>query len=43
MRTNPNLRGINDKWNELVRVLRLDVDPDKARTLDVSSRVPCWC
>ena len=38
MRTNPNLRGINDNWNESVKVLRLDVDQDKARTLGVSSQ-----
>ena len=38
MRTNPNLRGINDNWNESVKVLRLDVDQDKARALGVSSQ-----
>jgi len=38
MRMNPNLRGINDNWNESVKVLRLDVDQDKARTLGVSSQ-----
>ncbi len=38
MRTNPNLRGINDNWNESVKVLRLEVDQDKARTLGVSSQ-----
>ncbi len=37
MRENPNLRGINDNWNESVKVLRLDVDQDKARALGVSS------
>ena len=37
MRTNPNLRGINDNWNESVKTLRLDVDQDKARMLGVSS------
>ena len=39
MRQNPNLRGINDNWNESVKVLRLDVDQDKARALGVSSQV----
>jgi multidrug efflux pump subunit AcrB len=39
MRGNPNLRGINDNWNESVKVLRLDVDQDKARALGVSSQV----
>ena len=38
MRTNPNLRGINDNWNESVKVLRLEVDQDKARALGVSSQ-----
>jgi multidrug efflux pump subunit AcrB len=38
MRTNANLRGINDNWNESVKVLRLEVDQDKARTLGVSSQ-----
>ena len=38
MRTNPNLRGINDNWNESVKVLRLEVDQDKARSLGVSSQ-----
>ena len=37
MRTNANLRGINDNWNESVKVLRLEVDQDKARSLGVSS------
>ena len=39
MRGNPNLRGINDNWNESVKALRLDVDQDKARALSVSSQV----
>ena len=38
MRENPNLRGINDNWNESVKVLRLDVDQDKARALGVTSQ-----
>lgn len=38
MRSNPNMRGINDNWNESVKVLRLDVDQDKARALGVSSQ-----
>ncbi len=37
MRTNPNLRGVNDNWNESVKVLRLEVDQDKARALGVTS------
>jgi multidrug efflux pump len=38
MRGNPNLRGINDNWNESVKVLRLEIDQDKARALGVSSQ-----
>ena len=38
MRQNPNLRGINDNWNESVKALRLDVDQDKARALGVTSQ-----
>ncbi len=38
MRQNPSLRGVNDNWNESVKVLRLDVDQDKARALGVSSQ-----
>ncbi|GAP35600.1 putative transmembrane drug efflux protein [Piscinibacter sakaiensis] len=38
MRTNPNLRGVNDNWNESIKVLRLKVDQDKARSLGVSSQ-----
>ena len=39
MRQNPNLRGINDNWNESVKSLRLEVDQDKARAVGVSSQV----
>jgi multidrug efflux pump len=38
MRGNPNLRGVNDNWNESVKVLRLEVDQDKARALGVTSQ-----
>ena len=38
MRTNPNMRNINDNWNESVKALRLEVDQDKARALGVSSQ-----
>ena len=38
MRGNPNMRGINDNWNESVKVLRLEVDQDKARALGVTSQ-----
>jgi multidrug efflux pump len=38
MRNNPNMRGVNDNWNESVKVLRLNVDQSKARALGVSSQ-----
>jgi multidrug efflux pump len=38
MRANPNMRGVNDNWNESVKVLRLDIDQDKARALGVTSQ-----
>src|SRR5690606_29049590 len=38
MMDSPNTRGVNDNWNESVKVVRLDVDQDKARALGVSSQ-----
>lgn len=38
LRANPNMRGVNHNWNESVKVLRLDIDQDKARALGVSSQ-----
>ncbi|MEO5607041.1 MAG: efflux RND transporter permease subunit [Polaromonas sp.] len=38
MRQNTSLRGVNDNWNEAVKVLRLEVDQSKARALGVSSQ-----
>jgi len=38
MRQSRNTRGVNDNWNESVKVLRLEVDQDKARALGVSSQ-----
>jgi multidrug efflux pump len=38
MRKSPNTRGVNDNWNESVKVLRLEVDQAKARTLGVTSQ-----
>jgi multidrug efflux pump subunit AcrB len=38
MRASPHMRGVNDNWNESVKVLRLEVDQDKARALGVSSQ-----
>jgi len=38
MRQNANTRGVNDNWNESVKVLRLEVDQSKARALGVTSQ-----
>jgi multidrug efflux pump len=38
MRANKNTRGVNDNWNEFIKVMRLDVDQSKARALGVSSQ-----
>jgi multidrug efflux pump subunit AcrB len=38
MRQNPSTRGVNDNWNESIKVLRLEVDQPKARALGVSSQ-----
>lgn len=38
MREHPDMRGVNDNWNESVKVLRLEVDQEKARALGVSSQ-----
>ncbi|MDO9148421.1 MAG: efflux RND transporter permease subunit [Hydrogenophaga sp.] len=38
VRASPNMRGVNDNWNESVKVLRLEVDQAKARALGVSSQ-----
>ena len=38
MRENSHTRGVNDNWNESVKVLRLEVDQAKARALGVSSQ-----
>jgi multidrug efflux pump len=38
MRASPNTRGVNDNWNESIKVMRLEVDQTKARALGVSSQ-----
>ena len=38
MRASPNTRGVNDNWNEAIKVVRLEVDQAKARHLGVSSQ-----
>ena len=37
LRANPDMRGVNDNWNEPIKVLRLVVDQAKARALGVTS------
>jgi len=37
MTANPNTIGVNDNWNEDVKMLRLEIDQDKARALGVTS------
>jgi multidrug efflux pump len=38
MRESGNTRGVNDNWNESVKVVRLEVDQSKARALGVTSQ-----
>ncbi|HEX2010847.1 MAG TPA: efflux RND transporter permease subunit [Roseateles sp.] len=38
LRANPNMRGVNDNWNESIKALRLEIDQDKARALGVTSQ-----
>jgi multidrug efflux pump subunit AcrB len=38
LRASPNMRGVNDNWNESIKTLRLEVDQDKARALGVTSQ-----
>jgi len=38
LRQSPNMRGVNDNWNEAVKALHLEVDQDKARALGVTSQ-----
>ena len=37
-RESANTRGVNDNWNESVKVIRLEVDQSKARALGVTSQ-----
>ncbi|MBK1711985.1 efflux RND transporter permease subunit [Rubrivivax gelatinosus] len=39
LRANPHARGVNDDWNEAIKVLRLEIDQDKARALGVTSQL----
>ncbi|MEY4439964.1 MAG: hypothetical protein RIQ36_1428 [Pseudomonadota bacterium] len=38
MRANATTRGVNDNWNEAIKVVRLEVDQAKARSLGVTSQ-----
>ncbi|MCF8167655.1 MAG: efflux RND transporter permease subunit [Rhodoferax sp.] len=38
MRESSNTRGVNDNWNEAIKVMRLELDQAKARALGVSSQ-----
>jgi len=38
MRQSANTRGVNDNWNESIKVMRLEVDQAKARALGVTSQ-----
>ncbi|GAB3259308.1 efflux RND transporter permease subunit [Chitinimonas naiadis] len=38
MRANPNVRHVNTDWSERVKVMRLEVDQDKARALGMTSQ-----
>ncbi|UXC18360.1 efflux RND transporter permease subunit [Comamonas squillarum] len=38
LEASPDMRGVNDNWNESIKVLRLEVDQSKARALGVSNQ-----
>ena len=38
LRAAPQMHGVNDNWNESIKVVRLEIDQDKARALGVSSQ-----
>lgn len=38
MRASATTRGVNDNWNEAIKVVRLEVDQSKARNLGVTSQ-----
>lgn len=38
MRANPHTKDVHSDWNEMVKVVKLDVDQDKARALGISSQ-----
>ena len=38
LRANPSMRGVHDNWHEAIKVLRLQIDQNKARALGVTSQ-----
>jgi multidrug efflux pump len=38
MRANPHLKEVNFDWNEMGKVVRIDIDQDRARALGISSQ-----
>ena len=38
LNAHPDMRGVNDNWNEAIKILRLHIDQDKARALGVTSQ-----
>lgn len=42
MRENRDMRGVNDNWNEFVKVLRLDVDQDSTLAPPCASSARNW-
>jgi len=38
LRAHSGMRGVHDNWNESIKVLRLEIDQDKARALGVTSQ-----
>ena len=38
LRAHADMRGVNDNWNESVKVMHLAIDQDKARALGISSQ-----
>ena len=38
LRAHPDMRGVNDNWNEAVKAVQLEIDQTKARALGVSSQ-----
>ena len=38
LRASPDMRGVNDNWNESVKVLRMEVEPGQGACAGVSSQ-----